>query len=358
VVDKNNNTGQQSHGNKAVLKAIRSFVPPNKRTNEALATEFKDWEVDKIYAKTGIAVRGIAAPDECASDLAVAAAERLFESGEVDRASIDYLIFCTQSPDYFLPTTACLIQDRLGLPTTCAAIDINQGCSGYVYGLSLAKGVIECGVASNVLLLTAETYSKHIHPRDRSVRTIFGDGASATWITSEQRDVDWIGPFVLGTNGAGAKQLIVPAGGMRRSRDEETAIEKNDASGNVRSDNNLFMNGGEIFTFTLKTVPGLISETLQKAQLSMEDIDLFVFHQANRYMLEQLRTKIRIPPERFCINMENYGNTVSSTIPMALEIEIAKGRIGSGNIVMLVGFGVGYSWGSCIIRIDHGRSIS
>jgi 3-oxoacyl-[acyl-carrier-protein] synthase-3 len=350
----NSSMGQQSHGRRAVLKAIRSFLPASKLTNDALANEFKDWEVEKIYAKTGIAVRSIAGAQECASDLAVAAAEQLFGSGVVSRDRIDYLLFCTQSPDYFLPTTACIIQDRLGLSTNCAAIDINQGCSGYVYGLSLAKGVIECGIASNVLLLTAETYSKHIHPGDRSVRTIFGDGAAATWITAEERDSDAIGPFVLGTNGSGAKQLIVPTGGMRRSRDHETAIEKNDSSGNVRTEDNLFMNGGEIFAFTLKTVPGLISETLKKAQLSMDDIDLFVFHQANRYMLEQLRAKTKIAPERFCINMESYGNTVSSTIPMALEIEIANGRIGPGDTVMLVGFGVGYSWGSCIIRIDHG----
>ena len=340
---------------KAVLKHIRTHTPARKLTNDDLASEFKDWDVEKIYSKTGIAVRAIAADDECASDLAVAACQKLFDSGVVAPQMIDYLIVCTQSPDYFLPTTACVIQNRLGLPTTCAAIDINQGCSGYVYGLSLAKGVIESGIARNVLLVTAETYSKHINAGDRSVRTIFGDGAAATWIAAEERDTDAIGPFVLGTNGAGAKQLMVPAGGMRRRTDQHTCIEKQDSAGNVRSENNLFMNGAEIFTFTLNTVPGLVSETLNKAGLCMENINYFVFHQANRYMLEQLRRKIRIPDDRFCINMESYGNTVSSTIPMALEIAQAGGQIRAGDVVMLVGFGVGYSWGSCIIRIDHGQ---
>jgi 3-oxoacyl-[acyl-carrier-protein] synthase-3 len=335
---------------KAVLKAIRTHIPEQKLTNEALAAEYQDWDVAKIFSKTGISVRGVAGPDECASDLGVAAAQKLLGEA-VAPASIDYLIFCTQSPDYFLPTTACVVQDRLGLPTSCAAIDINQGCSGYVYGLSLAKGLIESGVAHDVLLITAETYSKLINRGDRSVRTIFGDGATASWLSGEERDTDAIGPFVLGTNGAGANNLIVPAGGFRTPADDRTALETTDSGGNIRSGNNLYMNGPEIFTFTLKTVPGLVTRTLQAAGCSMDDVSYFVFHQANKYMLEQLRNKIGIPAERFCINMETYGNTVSSTIPMALELAQAAGQIRSGNRVMLVGFGVGYSWGACMIHI-------
>lgn len=336
---------------KAVLQDIRSYVPATKLTNEDLANEFKDWDVEKIYSKTGIAVRGIAGPEECASDLGVAAAEKLFTSGVVRREAIDYLLFCTQTPDYLLPTTACLIHRRLGLAANCGAVDINQGCSGYVYGLSIAKGVIESGIARNVLLITGDTYSKYINARDRSVRTIFGDGATATWISAEEHDHDCIGPFVLGTDGSGANQLIVRAGGMRQRVSDETAVEKQDPSRNIRSDNNLFMNGGEVFAFTLRAVPDLVLQTLTKAGLTLDGIDFFVFHQANRYMLEQLRTKIKIPTTRFCINMESYGNTVSSTIPMALEIAMVEGQINRGNVVMLVGFGVGYSWGSSIIRL-------
>ena len=336
---------------KAVLKAIRSHVPAGKLTNDDLAQEFQDWDVNKRFAKTGIAIRGIAAAEECASDLGVAAANKLFADGIVESSKIDYLIFCTQSPDYYLPASACLIQHRLGLSTSCGAVDINQGCSGYVYGLSLAKGLVESQIARNVLLITAETYSKHIHPKDRSVRTIFGDGAAASWITGVPTDEESIGPFVLGTNGAGADELIVPAGGFRNPIDEASSLETVDGAGNVRSRRNLYMNGAEIFTFTLKTVPSLVNSLLQRAGMDRDDVSYYIFHQANKYMLEELRRKIGIFPDRFCINMENYGNTVSATIPMALEIACASGSVQSGDAVMLVGFGVGYSWGACMVKV-------
>ena len=200
---------------KAALKAIRTYLPSRKLTNEDLAREFGDWDVAKIYDKTGISVRSIAAPEQCASDLGVAAAELLFADGGIAREQIDFLLFCTQSPDHFLPASACIMQTRLGLPTSCGAIDFNQGCSGFVYGLALAKGLIESGTTENVLLITAETYSKYIHPRDRSVRTLFGDGAAAAWIGAVESDEERIGPFVLGTDGRGAHQLIVPAGATR-----------------------------------------------------------------------------------------------------------------------------------------------
>lgn len=336
---------------RAALKAIRSYVPSRKVTNEELAQEFGDWDVDKIFEKTGIAARGIVSPGDCASDLGIEAAQKLFSDRVLDPTEIDFLIFCTQSPDYFLPATACIVQNRLGLSTCCGAIDVNQGCSGFVYGLSLAKGLIESGTSKNVLLITAETYSKYINRRDRSVRTIFGDGASATWIGTDEGETELIGPFVLGTDGSGAGQLIVPAGGARTQISSSTAIEKQDEAGNVRSAQNLYMNGPEIFTFTLQQVPCLVKQLLSKASLALDDIDYFVFHQANRFMLEQLRKKLRIPPEKFCINMENYGNTVSATIPMALELAMDRGELASGAKVMLVGFGVGYSWAGSLIQI-------
>jgi 3-oxoacyl-[acyl-carrier-protein] synthase-3 len=243
------------------------------------------------------------------------------------------------------------MQHRLGLSTSCGALDINQGCSGFIYGLSLAKGLIESRIVTNVLLVTAETYSKFIHPKDRSVRTIFSDGAAATLITAIESDDECLGPFILGTDGRGAQQLIVPAGGLRMPLSPETAVERDDGSGNIRSHQNLFMNGPEIFTFTLQTVPVAVAQLLQKAGMRLEDVDFFVFHQANKFMLEHLRKKLKIPPEKFCLNLESYGNTVSSTIPMALQTARGRGQTQTGDKVMLVGFGVGYSWAASMIKL-------
>jgi 3-oxoacyl-[acyl-carrier-protein] synthase-3 len=336
---------------KAAIKAIRSYLPAAKLTNEQLANELPDLDADKILEKTGIAVRSIAGPNECASDLGVTAAQHLFESGACSPVDIDFLLFCTQSPDYFLPTTACTMQDRLGLRTDCGAIDFNQGCSGYVYGLSLAKSLIETNLARNVLLITADTYTKFINPRDRTNRTLFGDGAAATLVGAVESDSDMIGPFVFGTDGRGAEQLIVPAGGTRRPLDSDARIEREDDKGNWRSDSNLFMNGGEVFNFTLRTVPATLEKLLEKTGRSLDDVDFFIPHQANKFMLERLRGRLKIPAEKFYIDMQNCGNTVSSTIPIALENALAEGKVKSGDNVALIGFGVGYSWAATMIRI-------
>jgi len=334
----------------AAIKAIASYLPQTKLSNQDLAAQLGTWTAEEIRDKTGVCSRGIAGPDECASDLGVAAAQRLFESGACQPADIDFLLFCTQSPDYALPATACLVQRRLGLRTDSGAIDFNQGCSGFVYGLAVAKGLIEAGTSRSVLLITAETYSKWIHPRDRSVRTIFGDGAAATLIVGVQDEQELIGPLVLGTDGAGEKNLIVPVSGARRHRTPETGVASERESGNWRSDENLYMNGPEILTFTLRTVPKAVRALLERWQRPVEDVDLFVFHQASRFMLERLRDKMGLPAQKFWIDLEQCGNTVSATIPIALEAALAQGRVASGSRVMLVGFGVGYSWAAAMMR--------
>jgi len=334
----------------AAISAIEYFLPSNVVSTSDLSAEFPEWSVEKIDQKTGIQRRHIAAQEECSSDLAVNAAQRLFDSGACQPQSIDFILLCTQSPDYFLPTTACVIQDRLGIPTTAGALDFNLGCSGYIYGLGLAQGLISSGQASNVLLITAETYSKFIYPRDKSVRTIFGDAAAATLLKGVESEFAFIGPFIYGTDGRGGQNLIVPAGGMRRPRTEQTGAPVGDEDGNVRSLDNLYMNGPEIFTFTLSAVPQSIDRILQKADLAIDDIDLFVFHQANRYMLEHLRKRMKIPEEKFVVAMSHCGNTVSSTIPIALKHATCEGRLTNRSTVMLVGFGVGYSWGATLVR--------
>lgn len=335
---------------RAAIKAIATYLPEGKLTNEDLARELGDWDAQKILEKTGIETRRIARLEECSSDLGVAAAQSLFEKMSCSPADIDFLLFCTQSPDYFLPTTACLVQDRLGLRTDCGAIDFNQGCSGYVYGLGLAKSLIESGTATNVLLITAETYSKFINPGDRSVRTIFGDGAAATLLTAVESEKELMGPFVFGTDGRGAKELIVPAGGMRHPVGCEQGLDREDSSGNWRSDRNLYMNGLEIFNFTLTTVPKVLELLLQKSGRRNDEVDRFFFHQANKFMLDRLRVKMKIPEEKFWLDMTDCGNTVSSTIPIALESAQHREWIHPGDTLALVGFGVGYSWAATLLQ--------
>jgi 3-oxoacyl-[acyl-carrier-protein] synthase-3 len=326
----------------AAIRAVEYHLPEAALTNEELARAFPDWGVEKIAAKTGVLRRHLAAPTECASDLAVAAARKLFVGGAARPEEIDFLLLCTQSPDYFLPTTACVLQDRLGLPTAAGALDYNLGCSGFVYGLGLARGLIETDQARNVLLLTAETYSKFLRPDDRGVRTIFGDAAAATLVQgrsdSAPGGLPWVGPFVYGTDGRGKDNLIVPAGGMRGRPNGAPAA------------GHLHMNGPEIFSFTLEAVPRAVEELLARAEVSLDEVDLFVFHQANRYMLDHLRDKLRIPPEKFVMALEGCGNTVSSTIPIALAEAARRGQLVPGRLVMLVGFGVGYSWAATLVR--------
>lgn len=334
---------------KAVITSIAVYLPDRILANEELAAEFVGWTAAKIEEKTGIRQRHIAAEDECASDMAIAACRRLFNSGVVCPEEIDYVLLCTQSPDYFLPTTACIVQDRLGLRTDCGAIDFNLGCSGYVYGLGLAKGLIETGQARKVLLITAETYSKHIHPGDKSVRTLFGDAATATLIDVADADNDRIGPFIYGTDGKGAQNLIVPTGGIRKPYDPDAEIVE-DSSGNKRTINNLYMNGAEVFTFTLRAIPQAVDALLSRANLQKEDVDLFIFHQANSYMLDHLRRKLKIPANKLPVTMGHCGNTVSSTIPILLNDLLASGQLHSGQLLLLLGFGVGYSWAGAIVR--------
>ncbi|MBI2392741.1 MAG: ketoacyl-ACP synthase III [Deltaproteobacteria bacterium] len=321
---------------RAAIRAVDYHLPEARLSNDDLAREHPEWSVEKIASKTGIDERRIAAEGECASDLAVAAATKLFVRGVVQPDQVDYLLLCTQTPDHFLPTTACLVQSRLGLPTTAGALDLNLGCSGYVYGLGLAKGLVESGQAERVLFLTADTYSKVLDREDKGVRTIFGDGAAATLIERTEGDRDALGPFAVGTDGRGAEHLIVARGGFRHGPGGERPT--------------LHMNGPEIFTFTLRVVPPLIAQLLERAACRLDDVDLFVFHQANEFMLEHLRNKLRIPREKFFVGMRRCGNTVSSTIPIALCDAAAEGRLPSGARVMLVGFGVGYSWGATLIR--------
>jgi 3-oxoacyl-[acyl-carrier-protein] synthase-3 len=330
------------------LKAISYHLPIETITNEKISKEFPEWNVEKISSKTGISKRHVCSKDEFASDLGFVAAEKLFSEYNIDKNNIDFLLYCTQSPDYFIPTTACILQDRLKLNTNIGALDFNLGCSGYVYGLSLAKGLIIGGMAKNVLLITSETYSKFIHIKDKSNKTIFGDASAATLISDEPGNIE-ICDFVFGTDGKGAENLIVKNGGIRNLH--KIGIDYIDEFGNTRNDNNLYMNGSEIFNFTSESIPKLTLNILKKIGKELNNIDLFIFHQANKYMLNHIRKKIGITEDKFFISMEQCGNTVSSTIPIAICEAVKEGKFNTIENCLLEGFGVGYSWAACYLKI-------
>lgn len=330
---------------KVYIKAIAYNLPENVLTNEKIAEEFPEWTVEKIDKKIGIKQRHVTKDGETASDLAVGAAEKLFAENNYDRSQIDYLIFVTQSPDYHLPTTACTIQTRLGLPQRLTAIDVNLGCNGFVAGLSLAKAVIVAGQAKNVLLLTGETYSKYMHERDKSNRTIFGDGAAATFVSTE--GIAEVGEFVIGTDGNGAENLIVKTGGARHP--QPAGDLKFDDFGNPRSSDNLYMDGPAILNYSLDSIPQLVADVLEKNNVTMDNIDLHVYHQANTFLANLERRKLRIPEEKYYCNITNVGNTVSSTIPIGLCMAMEEGKLKPGMKVLSVAQGLGYTWGGMVL---------
>ena len=311
------------------------YLPEKKENNESLKLDNPDWDMLKISDKTGVFTRSIASTHQTAVDLAFAAGSKLLE-GLSCKEDIDLVVLVTQSPDYVLPTSACILQDQLGLSKKCMAFDINLGCSGFIYALSVVGSLIESGVAKKGLILCSDTYTKYIDKSDRTCRPIFSDGASATLLVGS--DIDKVGPFVLGTDGSGYDKLIVKEGGAR-----EPHISNNSRYGTLN------MRGADVFLFTLNSVPICMNELLDKSKLNIEDIDLFVFHQASQLVLENLIRAMSLDENKVFINLKDTGNTVSASIPIALKDAETQGRLKSGDTVMLIGFGVGLSWGATLI---------
>ena len=324
----------------ASIGPISIHFPSRVETNADLAREYPEWNLDLIQSKTGIAQRYIAAEDECASDLGVQAAEKLFREHDISPESIDFLMLCTQTPDYPLPTTACLMQQRLGIPTSAGALDFNLGCSGFVYGLAMADGLIRTGSVKRVLLVTAETYSKYIVSDDRSLRTIFSDAAAATLIEASERPT--LTGFQYGTDGEGADTLLVTEGGARAAKDAHVPRHRK------RWDSALYMDGPSLMNFTIGAVPQVINDILKTANLTRDDIELYLLHQATLKMLQQLQQRLELSDEQLPICLENCGNTVSSTIPILMQDLRDKGRVRPGQRNILIGFGVGWSWAGCV----------
>lgn len=315
-----------------MIHSLEYYIPEKKLSNEDISRMFPAYSANKIGSKIGVSERRVVSEGEFATDLAIGSAKKLLEKNKTIKSKIDYLLYCTQSPDFILPTNACLIQNQLGLNNNLGAIDINQGCSGYIYGLSLAQALLDSCQAKNILLITSDTYTRYITETDFSNKTIFGDASSATLLSEKGKYK--IGNFSLGTDGSGFDHLIVRNSGIRGFNSKKYEI---------------YMDGPKIFEFTIKKIPGLINDILQSNQTYIDEVDAFVFHQANKFMLEHLRKKIGIPSKKFVYQMELTGNTVSSTIPIALKSILNKNY----KKILLCGFGVGLSWGGTILTLNN-----
>ena len=327
----------------AYIKALTYYLPNQVVDNPQLEKELGG--VETVAKTAGVESRRKAANDETASDLAVKAAELLFEENGINSQTIDFLIYCTQSPDYFMPSTSCVIQDRLGIPTTAGAFGYDLGCSGYVYGLAIANSFVDSGLANNVLLLTADTISKYLHPQDNN-RLLFGDAATATLVSTE--GIASIGKFEKGTDGSGYEHIIIRNGGNRHR--ELTGKSITDINGNVHFEDNFDMDGEAVFNFTVERIPKLIEGCLDINKIRKEEIGYYVFHQANKYMLNTLRKLNKLPKDGFFIDLSDTGNTTSSTVPIGLVKSLKAGNIHKDMNVMVAGFGVGLSWAATILK--------
>ncbi len=345
------NSGERTEGKLLSFQIadIAYSLPEKILSNEELAKRYEGWSADKIFAKTGIKTRHVLSENEYISDVALSAVNTLKKQSNLDLNQVDALILCTQTPDYALPGTSSLLHKRLNLSSHCLTFDFNHGCTGFIYGLSIAGSMIHSGLIENAIAIFAESYSRWCHPLDKSVSTIFGDGAAAVYLTKTVREKG-VGPFLFGTDGEGFMNLTVPQSGAHLKISNGKGIEEEkDTSGNIRTPLNLLMNGPELFRFAISTVPDAITDLLKKASLQLEDIDKFVFHQANKFMLENLRKISGIPLEKMIYGIEDTGNTVSASIPIAMKKAIDEKKIIPGDKVMLIGFGVGYSWGGTIV---------
>ena len=331
-----NNPADSDLANLANILPVAYFLPEKNISNDLLESLFPEWPSEKIKAKTGMCSRRVVSSGESSLTMAVEAAKKLFQDFAVQPGDIDYVVFCTQSPEYALPPNSTLLQSNLGLKQSVGCVDISHGCSGYIYCLSVAKGLIASEQAENILVITSETYSRYLADDDRTTRTIFGDGATATLINQE--NANRLTGFVFSTDGTGKDYLFL------RNRNFVN-------SGAESEPHQLFMDGPTIYSYTLKTVPPLFFGMLEKLGRPLDEMDLAVFHQANSYMLESLRKKCAIPNDKFALFLENTGNTVSSSIPIALAMASEKRTFTSGKFIALVGFGVGLSSAACILKI-------
>ena len=330
------------------IKAIEYSLPLQKVTNEDMQEIHPDWDLKKVGEKSGVLSRHIADYNETALDLAISALNKLFETENIHKEDIGGIVFCTQSPDYIMPSNAFLIHKHFSFSTKVWAFDYNLACSGYIYGLAICRGLIETGMAKNVLLITADTYSKYINPGDRSTSVLFGDGASVS-VIAHTKEIHFI-DMELASSGNEYDSFYIPAGGCRIPKDAHTKEITSDHSGNMTTLEDIKMNGFAVWKFISVTVPVQIKHLLAKNNLTIDEIDFFGFHQASKLTLDSLFKALKIPPHKAYMNLEQIGNTVSSSIPIAMKQAESEGKLKRGDLMLLSGFGVGLSWGSTIIK--------
>lgn len=332
------------------LTNIASALPAHVLTNAELAAQHPEWNFALLAEKAGVLQRHIARSDETALDLAEAACRRMFAERPELSANIDALVSCTQSPDHCLPSNSCRLHGRLDLPEHVATFDLSHACSGYVYALQLAQALIVSRMARQVLVVTADTYSRFIHPEDRSARSLFGDGAAATLVEASDGP-SGILDVLCGTAGKGFEQFYIPAGAARMPRSAETQVVVADSSGNRRTLEHIHMAGREILQFVGAVVPRQIETLLSRNEFSLADVDLFVFHQASAMALDVLTRTMGLDPQKVFRHLAIVGNTVSSSIPLALEAARQQGHARTGMLAVLCGFGAGLSWGTALVRL-------
>jgi 3-oxoacyl-[acyl-carrier-protein] synthase-3 len=342
------------------INAISSYLPEKCVSNLDILEDYKTYskEIDSkittesIFNHCGISKRYRSHPDETAKDLGVSASKKLFENQEINTSDIDYIIFVSDALEYKGPTTACIIQNNLELSTNIQAIDILHGCTGWIYGISLAKAVLNSNQAQTVLLITADVPSKVIHPNDIDLAAIFSDAGAASLISRKKIKNGFnllIHDFIFGTDGKGEKDLYVERSATKMPATINWLNEFKQLPNGLLTGGRLYMNSAKIFLFAFRIVPKLIRDILEKHEKNIEDIDYFVLHQANGVMLEFLRHKMKIPKEKFIINIKEIGNTVSASIPIALEELILKHEIKKDSTILVAGFGIGYSWGGTLL---------
>lgn len=327
------------------LRGVASAIPENVLSLEDLELKFGAEDAHKISESTGFKNRSVSSK-LCASDMCFAAAQQLLSALEWEPSSVDVLIFVSQTPDYVLPFTSSVLHGRLGLAKSCLALDINLGCSGYIYGLAVITSLMSQNNA-RALLLAGDTISRIVSATDRSTYPIFGDAGTATALEYNPKAAEMF--FELGTDGKGAESLMVPAGGFRTPKSAETARVELREGGNQRSAEDLFMRGTDIFSFTLREVPLLINKLIANNGIEKSGIDYFVFHQANQFMVEHLAKKMAVHSDKL-VRCFDYGNTSVASIPLAMTSKLANQLHQQKLKLCLSGFGVGFSWGAAYLE--------
>ncbi|MFR9567924.1 MAG: ketoacyl-ACP synthase III [Rikenellaceae bacterium] len=336
------------------IKAISSWLPTNVLEMSSLNDIYGEKEVANIIKATGIERVRVADTDMTSSDMCYNAALHLIDQENIDCSEIDGLVFVSQTTDYILPATSVILQDRLKLNKGTVCIDIHYGCSGYIYGLFQAAMWINCGACKNVLVLAGDTSSRIINPLDKSIKMVFGDCGTATLVSKGDCKMG----FSINSDGSGYDKLIIPAGGFRYPSDENTSIVTYDEDNNGRSKNDLYMDGSAIFNFAITEVHKDVNNIIGLMEWDKSEIDLYALHQANNFMVNYVRKKLKVSPDLVPLGVKNYGNTGPATIPLLLS-DIYSNRSDSNlEKVILSGFGVGLSWGSVATNLSKTKLYS